>query len=221
MPDQTVLWRQEGSAWLERNRAALTYEGTHLADPILTLLGLYPLTPTCLLDIGCSTGWRAAYLAKHYQCRAIGVDISAEAIAEGRELYPEVALLEGTATALPVPSGSVDLCLCVFLLHCLSRETLLLAASEIDRVLAWGAYLLLADFDPDRPMQRPWHHRAGLWTFKLPRAGAGIFESTGLYRQVAYLSYDHDGHQLGGAVSDDRRGAIVLLRKENTYQACE
>ena len=108
-----------------------------------------------------------------------------------------------------------------FLSHCLDRSSLLLAASEIDRVLPLGGMVALSDFAPDRPTRRPWKHRDGITTFKLPDAGATIFLATGMYREIGRLTYDHDAHgRLDAATPGERRAVVCLLRKESMY-LCE
>jgi ubiquinone/menaquinone biosynthesis C-methylase UbiE len=63
-----------------------------------------------VLDIGCGAGYGTAKLAQQAQS-AIGIDVSAEAIAYANTHYPlaNTTFLTGSATALPFPPESFDL----------------------------------------------------------------------------------------------------------------
>jgi SAM-dependent methyltransferase len=63
-----------------------------------------------VLDIGCGTGYGTAELAQRARS-AMGIDVSADAIAYAREHYPipNATFLAASATALPFSSASFDL----------------------------------------------------------------------------------------------------------------
>lgn len=213
-----IWFQSEGNRWFARNEQVLGSPAMLQYDWPLRLIRLYGLDPRTVVEIGASTGWRLNALSESGRRVCIGVDASAEAIADGRARYPDLELHHALATALPLRDGLADLVILSFVLHWVSRESLLLVAAEADRILKVSGHLILADFAPDHPTRVPYKHRTGLWTWKLPDAHSGIFLATGLYRQVATVSFDHDNHDNRADTPSERRGACALLRKESTYQ---
>ncbi len=213
-----LWWAGEGDAYWRRNRAVLTGENALAHDWPMRLIQLYALDPRTVVEVGCAGGHRLAALSENGRRICIGLDASAEAIADGRARYPTLELHHGLATSLPFRDGLADLCILSYVLHWCSRESLLLVASEANRVLKPGGYMLLNDFAPDVPTRVPYKHREGLWTWKLPDAHSGIFLATGGYREVARLSYDHDNHDDRADTPSERRGGCVLLIKESQYR---
>ena len=218
-----AFFEGEGSAWFQRNRDYLIHHWSPSRDWPLRLLDLYHLDPLVVVEVGCAGGHRLAALAdpsasgRGYGRTCIGVDASAEAIADGRERYPYLELHHGLATSLPLRDDLADLCIASYLLHWIGRESLLLAAAEIDRVLKVGGHLLVADFAPGYPTQVAYKHKPGLWTWKLPDSYAGLWTSTGRYREIARVTYDHDNREDRTDAPSQQRGACVLLRKESQY----
>ncbi len=124
---------------------------------------LEPFTGTeRALDAGCGAGALAFALAPHVR-EVVGVDLSAELVAAGRERAPaNVTLLEGDATALPFAYGEFDLSGCLRVLHHVRRPEL--AVSELARVTRPGGRILVADqlgpVDPLRSLELDRFERA-------------------------------------------------------------
>src|SRR5262249_25650900 len=56
IPQKEVFLAIEGDAWFDRNQSVLT-DNNH-ADPVLQMLAEMRPYPDCVLEIGCSDGWR-------------------------------------------------------------------------------------------------------------------------------------------------------------------
>ena len=131
------------------------------------------------VDLGCGAGHLAAVLAPHV-ARLIGVDASPEmlAVAAARTVdAPNVELREGPLEALPLDDASVDLALCVLVLHRVADPGRVLA--EAARALVPGGRLLLADMLPhaDEEYRRTMGH---VWLgFDLPHVRA-LLDAAGL-----------------------------------------
>lgn len=208
----------EGDAYHQRNRAKAL--DPHPSEDIaLKLLAAHNvLWPgQRILDVGCGYPWRLWALHAITGGECYGVDASAEAIAEGHARWPELHLWQGPATYL-CGHGEFDGILIHYLMHWLDRELLLGFVAEIDRVLKDGGWLAICDFDPDMPTRIPYHHRVGLWTYKLPQAGKKLWLSTGLYHELGRVVFDHDYPFDSPQVPSERRAACVLLRKESQYK---
>ena len=95
------------------------------------------------LDSGCGAGALAFALAP-FVGSVVGLDLSAELIAAGRELAPaNCELSVGDATALPFEYGSFDIVGCMRVLHHARRPELVV--SELARVTRPGGRILLVD----------------------------------------------------------------------------
>jgi len=95
------------------------------------------------LDSGCGAGALAFALAPFVDS-VVGVDLSADLIAAGRELAPaNCELSVGDATALPFEYGSFDIVGCMRVLHHARRPELVV--SELARVTRPGGRILLVD----------------------------------------------------------------------------
>jgi SAM-dependent methyltransferase len=118
---------------------------------LLDMVGELGLSPGSIgLDVGCRTGGHAIELARRFGLRIIGVDPVGRHIDEGRtaiamladeepEFAGRIQLLVGTAEALPLGDGTVDLIWCRdVLLHVKLDEAL----REAARVLRPGGVML-------------------------------------------------------------------------------
>ena len=68
-----------------------------------------------VLDVGCGLGGSARYLAEHYQCKVMGIDLTQEYIFVGTKLTElvnlgdRVKLRQGSALDLPYDDASFDI----------------------------------------------------------------------------------------------------------------
>ena len=75
---------------------------------------LLPQPDERVLDIGCGIGGPARWIAAHCGCQVTGVDLTAEFCAAAEALNAatgmsdQVAIIRGSALALPVPDGAFD-----------------------------------------------------------------------------------------------------------------
>ena len=106
---------------------------------------------TCL-DLGCGSGQVSMLLAESFPgARVIGVEPSdalrhrARSVAGDRELSQRCTFVNGTAEAIPLPDGSVDLCLSRFVFQHLDDPVR--ALREIFRVLAPEGVVVIEDID--------------------------------------------------------------------------
>ena len=133
---------------LDYDREAAHYDVTRGGDAradaaaraIETLLSHAAGGATRLADVGCGTGIVTARLLRPGRS-VIGIDRSAgmAAVAAGR-LPGRVTL--GSATRLPLASGSVDVVTMVWLLHLLRAADVAAAVAEAGRVLGPGGLLI-------------------------------------------------------------------------------
>lgn len=209
-----VFFEYEGDNWFARNALALANEKKIEKDSVLNLLKNHLTnSPRKILEVGCSNGWRLNELHHRYSCSCTGIEPSEQAVASGKNLFPNINLLRGKASSLPFASHEFDLVIVSFVFHWISRDTLLQSFSEIDRVLRDDGLLVISDFLPDAPTKTKYHHLPNddIFTFKQDYAKA--FESTCLYSVFARQVFDHDMPENKLEIPSNRRGACTLLRK--------
>jgi ubiquinone/menaquinone biosynthesis C-methylase UbiE len=150
-----------------------------------------------VLDVGCSSGYLARLLAAASgpSGTVTGIDPSTVAIAAARRRAPAgTSFLTGLAQDLSAfPDASFDVVTCTLTLHHVPARRRQDALAEMCRVTRPGGRLLLADFDPSRPVL-PLHPGAA----RMQRAAA----VTGPLDDLVVTA----GYQ----VSD--RGSLPLLR---------
>jgi demethylmenaquinone methyltransferase/2-methoxy-6-polyprenyl-1,4-benzoquinol methylase len=122
-----------------------------------------------VLDVATGTGAVAAELVRAKQCTVVGLDQSAEMLAEARRRVPPgVRLVEGTAQQLPFSDGSFDALTFTYLLRYVDDPGATL--SELARVVRPGGTIAGLEFGiPGNPVARAlWR---GYTRVGLPLAG--------------------------------------------------
>ncbi|MGW0246524.1 class I SAM-dependent methyltransferase [Nocardia goodfellowii] len=138
------------------------------------------LPPGLALDAGCGTGRVAAMLV---DCghQVIGVDSSAEMLAQARNRLKQATFEVGELQSLPVASGEVDMVVCSLALT--HVPDLAPVFGEFARVLRPGGHLVIADVHPEQVA------RSRVPAIRLPGGGAGRVRSychrTGDYVRAA------------------------------------
>lgn len=112
-----------------------------------------------IIDIGCGTGWGTALLAKASARRCVGIDQDESAIAQAREMYPEVAeFTVGDAQELALPSSAFDVVVCLETIEHVTDPDRVL--DEVRRVLRPNGLLVISSPNPEvYPPGNPHHVR--------------------------------------------------------------
>jgi len=207
-----IFARFEGDRWFERNAGALQ-NFNPAEDAPLKLVQCYGLRPRSVLEIGAANGFRLAEIERRCGARAVGVELSQQAIADGRARFPRVAFVRGAANSVPLQE-SFDLVIVNFVFHWIDRTQLLRSVAETDRLLRDGGFLVIGDFFPSNRLQVPYHHlqTGEVQTFK--QNYAEVFLSSGLYHSVGLMTAHHASKAPDPRASDGERIGAWLLRKE-------
>lgn len=202
----------EGDAWFERRREwLLSFDAAR--DLPLRLLRLFGARPRRALEVGAANGPRLSALRREFGSEVVGVDLSAAAVADGRERYG-LDLRVQAAHELSL-EGRFDLVIVNFVLHWVARERLEAAVVAIDAQLEPGGLLLLGDFHPDEPTAVPYHHRTDVELFTHKRDYTGPFLLRGDYRLIGFLSGDHAELEPRSGVASAERVGLWLLEKRS------
>lgn len=194
---ERVFCEGEADAWYRRNAAALGRE-----DPVMQVLRELDRRDeiASVVDLGCSDAWRLGALRAVLPnaTRLAGIDPSPAAIEAGRRRWPDIDLRVATLSDIPF-ADAFDLAIVSFVFYLVDRVALARAVAEVDRVVAPGGVLALADFMADGPHRVRYHHRDDVALFSHKQDHAALFRALG-YRETFRLEYDHDGGPLARLV---------------------
>lgn len=209
MDQKKVFLEGEGDSYFRRNLPdllrlhALAIDNPE-SDPVLKAIA--PLRPSNCLEIGAANGWRLDAVNHHWNSRCVGIEPSKEAVADGRDRYPNVTLAVGTADRLT--QDRFDCVIFGFCLYMCDGGDLFKIASEADRVLLPGGHLVIFDFLPDASHSREYSHRKGMTTHKMDYSSMWSWHTA--YKQVKQIITAHEG---ADPSNPDERLAVTLLRK--------
>ena len=206
-----VFLASEGDDWLYRNQTALESRQLPQEDPVLSeIVKLHSdsgTNETRVLEIGCCDGYRLEWLKMNLGYHCSGIEPSEQAVQIARRRGLDV--YQGTADSLPFPDKKFDLVVFGFCLYLCDREDLFRIAAEADRVLMNPGWLIIHDFFSPSPIEVPYSHISGLFSFKMD------------YRTLfswhpAYTCLNHKVvHHSTGGYTDDRQEwvATSVLKK--------
>lgn len=96
-----------------------------------------------VVDIGCGIGATVRFLRHHCRLKASGLDCSSVMLAQARQRFTEMPLVQGTATCLPFADRRLSALVCECVLSLVADPDR--AWREFHRVLAPGGYLVVSD----------------------------------------------------------------------------
>ena len=105
------------------------------------------------LDLGCGMGGTLEQLAAGHRLAAVGCDLSARWLREGRRRMPTLPLVQASAECLPIPDESADVILAECTLSVTGKQEQVLA--ECRRVLRGGGFLIVSDLYARNPTGDP------------------------------------------------------------------
>ena len=210
-----VFLESEGDCWFERNKKAISSKSSfYETETIKRVLQRYKDNIKSVLEIGCGNGAKIFDLCDYFKATGFGIDPSAAAVKNGKELYKDLQLSVSTASKLPYNDDSFDLVYFGFCLYLVDRNDIFKAAAEADRVLKNGGFLAICDFDPKQRHKRAYDHKPGLFSFK--SSYADFFKAGGHYYLVAKESFSH-GESHFTTDSDERVSVSILYKEAEAY----
>jgi len=179
MKQRDVFLQSEGDPWLERNTPRGATRTLPESDEVLLAILQVPIphtaAPNKLLEIGCASGWRLAWVRENRGFDCYGLDPSAQAV---------------DAAAFDV----VEFGCCPYFCN---REDQFLIGCEADSVSRNPGWLVIQDFYSATPCLRPYHDRSGICSFKMDYRD--LFA-----RHPGHSNYFHKiGHQFDDTYTDD------------------
>lgn len=166
MSQKEIFLQGEGDAWFRRN-LNFAHQDKMTNEPILKSLQELSIRPGRILEIGCSTGHRLAAIADVLHSTCYGIDPSAAAIEQGRNLYPHLHLQQGTADDLPYDPNFFDLIIFGFCLYLCDPTDHFKIAWQADQALADKGFILIKDFSPARSYRNSYSHKDSVYSYKM------------------------------------------------------
>ncbi|MBT1710610.1 methyltransferase domain-containing protein [Fulvivirgaceae bacterium PWU5] len=184
-------------------------------DVVINLLKEYNYTPQRVLEIGCNTGYRLEAIRSQFGSFVAGIEPSQEAIDKGKQQYPEVQFVRGTADDLSTFSnGTFDLIVIGFVLYVVDREMLLKSIAETDRVLKDGGSLMIIDFFTERPVRNAYQHIQEMEAYAYKQNYDEIFTATQMYQLLDKRSLSHINKSYDATGDYYNKYSITTLRKD-------
>lgn len=213
MKQKDIFLAGEGNAWFNRNAAALAKHELPESDPLLMELVSLKSDleevggPVNLLEVGCGPGLRLAWLQQKMGWACHGIEPSDESVKKATSAGVHAQV--GTADELPFTDKSFDVVIFGFCLYLCDRDDLFKIAAEADRILKNPGWLLLKDFYSPTPLAREYHHKAGVYSYKMDYKNLFTWNPD-------YSVYSHRvAHHSGNVYTDDPQEwvATSVLRK--------
>ncbi|MDA8141185.1 MAG: class I SAM-dependent methyltransferase [Desulfobacteraceae bacterium] len=171
MKQKEIFLQSEGDAWFERNRQKVANRDYQKDDPMAAAILEISTTASTqnkdlhILEVGCGSGGRLAWLANTLRCKVYGIDPSAKAIEQA--VKNDIEAKVGTAEVLPFESSSMDILVFGFCLSLCDQQDLFRIAMEADRVLKPDSWIVIHDFFAPTPIKNEYHHRRGMYSYKM------------------------------------------------------
>lgn len=190
----TAFYSGEGDAWYDRNKDAV------MNPIVIRELTSLKIAPKTIVEIGSSHGRYLNEMHKHYACRCVGFDPSSSAINVGKTLYPKLDLRVGTVRSFF--GMTAELMVFGFCLYLVDREDIFSIVTGADYCIPAGGHIIIHDFDPETPQAVPYHHKDGLWSYKMDYAA--LWLANPAYRLISKTTT-----QDGEAISIIQKGEWV------------
>ena len=200
----------EANEWFKRNIAIIedNRDDAHIS---LLIDWLEPFKNEIfnILEIGCGSGHFLDHISKSLSAKGHGIDPSDEAIDYIKDNFPNLEVFVGFGDDVPI-SETFDLVHLGFFLYLVDREYYLRCISEADRLVKFGGFLSIIDFETPFPYSNQYSHKTGVFSHK--QNNSDVFTATGLYSIVNKFHFSHNKFSFDKNI--DERLSVTLLYKE-------
>jgi ubiquinone/menaquinone biosynthesis C-methylase UbiE len=205
MSQKGAFLSTEGDAYFTRN---LNHDDRH-PDLLGASLRTLQIRPQRILEIGCSSGHRLKNLRAAFGSECYGIDPSSSAVASGHDPANGIHLSVGTADRLEFEDEFFDVVIFGFCLYLCDPKDHFLIATEANRVVKDGGFLVISDFLSKQAYRNPYSHKPGIFSYKMEFAGMFLWHPS--YRLMSRTYYEHT-EQLG--LQADDALSIDIMRKD-------
>ena len=183
---KNLLLVKNKNNWFYRNKKNIINHNDD--EHINELIRINNLKAKNILEIGCSNGYKLIKykeLLKSNNC--YGVDLSKEAILDGKKRYKNLKLLKLSSLDINKIKLNFDLIICGFFLYQLDRNLIFEQFNLIYKKLNKNGYLLIRDFDPLFKHTNTDFNNKKLRTFKMNYDN--FLTESGLFELIYKIKY--------------------------------
>ena len=183
---KNLLLVKNKNNWFYRNKKNIINQNDD--EHINELIRINNLKAKNILEIGCSNGYKLIKykeLLKSNNC--FGVDLSKEAIFDGKKRFKNLKLLNLSSLDINKIKLNFDLIICGFFLYQLDRNLIFQQFDLIYKKLNKNGYLLIRDFDPLFKHTNTDFNNKKLRTFKMNYDN--LLTETGLFELIYKIKY--------------------------------
>ena len=183
---KNLLLVKNKNNWFYRNKKNIINQNDD--EHINELIRINNLKAKNILEIGCSNGYKLIQykeLLKSNNC--FGVDLSREAILDGKKRYKNLKLLNLSSLDINKIKLNFDLIICGFFLYQLDRNLIFQQFDLIYKKLNKNGYLLIRDFDPLFKHTNTDFNNKKLRTFKMNYDN--LLTESGLFELIYKIKY--------------------------------
>jgi len=183
---KNLLLVKNKNNWFYRNKKNIINQNDD--EHINELIRINNLKAKNILEIGCSNGYKLIQykeLLKSNNC--FGVDLSKEAILDGKKRYKNLKLLNLSSLDINKIKLNFDLIICGFFLYQLDRNLIFQQFDLIYKKLNKNGYLLIRDFDPLFKHTNTDFNNKKLRTFKMNYDN--LLTESGLFELIYKIKY--------------------------------
>lgn len=200
----------EADEWFKRNKKNLELNFKEDTVELLSdWLKPFKSQISNILEIGCGSGHRLFQISQNLTANGYGIEPSADAIKYIKSKFPSLEVKEAFGDCVPYEQ-KFDLVHLGFFLYLVDREFYLRCISEADRLLNFGGFLSIIDFETPFPYANEYSHQNGVYSYKMNNSS--VFEASGLYTIVNKFQFSHQNSFFDKSINE--RISLTLLYKE-------
>jgi len=211
--NKSFFERGEADEWFKRNIKALEgKKGISNDAPIKLLIDWLKLFANEILDvleIGFGSGHRLNQITNSISAKGYGVEPSNEAVNYIQRTFPKIEAKLGYGDDVPF-FEKFDLVHLGFFLYLVDRENYLRCISEADRLVKFGGFLSIIDFETSFPYSNSYSHQSVVFSHK--QNNSDVFVASGLYNVVNKFQFSPSNFFFDKEINE--RVSLTLLYKE-------
>jgi SAM-dependent methyltransferase len=208
--NKTFFESGEANEWFRRKKVALESSSTvATTDLLVDWLKPFANEISDVLEIGCGSGHRLKKIVDSFSAKGFGVEPSSEAIEYIENTFPQIVAKKGFGDDVPF-AQKFDLVHLGFFLYLVDRKFYLRCISEADRLVKFGGFLSIFDFDTPYPYSNAYAHQSGVFSHK--QNNSDVFVASGLYSVVNKFQFSHSNFFFDKEINE--RVSLTLLYKE-------
>ena len=211
---------KDANEWFLRNKASLksmNMKKDEISNLIISWLKPFKKDIKKMIEIGCGNGQRLDYISNNLNALGKGIEPSDKAISYAKRYFSHLEIRCEYSDKISFKGKDFDYIHLGFFLYLVDRSLFLKSISEIDRLLKFGGFISILDFDVPSPYSNKFSHNKNLFSHKLNNSQ--VFLSTGFYSLVNKVSFSHKRIYFDKEINE-RVSLCLLYKEKNVFKGC-